>query len=178
MVKNTTGGSGHKSQARKMVSGGKSTKIRCSENEFEQYAYVSKMLGNGMCYIMTESGTELMCHIRGKFRGRNKKQNVVSPMSIILIGIRDWESTQKNCDLLEVYDAEDVRQLHSMPGVNLTALDQRINSIQNSGTKSSNQALDDLVFSNSAIIEDEPVAYFDMDPSNNDGEDFVAFEDI
>jgi hypothetical protein len=119
-----------------------------------------------------------MCHIRGKFRGRNKKQNVVSPMSIILVGLRDWESTQKNCDLLEVYDAEDVRQLRSMPGVNLTALDQRINSIQNSGSKSSNQALDDLVFSNSAILETNPAAYFDMDPSNNKGDDFVAFEDI
>ena len=177
MVKNTTGGSGHKSQARKLVSSGKSNRIRLSENEFERYAYVTKMLGNGMCYVLTDAGATLTCHIRGKFRSRNKKNNMVTPMSILLVGIRDWESEQKNCDMLELYDQEDVRQLRANPAVDLSTLDR---CIVNSGAASisTKQETEELVFSND--VEHE---YADpMDASSTElyriGEEIVAFEDI
>jgi len=177
MVKNTTGGSGHKSQARKLVSSGKNNRIRLSENELEQYAYVSKMLGNGMCYVITDSGITLTCHIRGKFRSRNKKNNMVTVASILLVGIRDWESELKNCDLLEVYDAEDVRQMRGNPAVNLSGLDRHMSSGAQTGSASSNLT-DDLVFSNDVEIE-----YANpMDASSNElyriGEDVIAFDDI
>jgi initiation factor 1A len=176
MVKNTTGGSGHKSQARKLVSSVKNNRIRLSENEFEKYAYVTKMLGNGMCYVITDSGSILTCHIRGKFRSRNKKNNMVAPMSIILVGIRDWESQQKNCDLLEVYDAEDVRQMRSNPSVNLTRLDHHITST--GLTPSTATDKDELVFSNDVEIE---YAYNDNATSSelyHIGEKTISFEDI
>ena len=51
MVKNTTGGSKHKSMARKLVNAPVSNKIRYSEDEDECYAKVTKMLGNGMCHV-------------------------------------------------------------------------------------------------------------------------------
>ena len=177
MVKNTTGGSGHKSQARKLVSSGKSNHIRLSENEFERYAYVTKMLGNGMCYVLTDSGATLTCHIRGKFRSRNKKNNMVTPMSLLLVGIRDWESEQKNCDMLELYDAEDVRQLRANPAVDLSAVDRHIVNIGTSG-HSTKQDTEDLVFTNDVEIE-----YSDpMNTSSTElyriGEEAIAFEDI
>jgi translation initiation factor IF-1 len=104
MVKNTTGGSGHKSQARKLVESQASSKVPEPSNEFEQYATVVKMFGNGMCLVNTLSGLELICHIRGKFRGRNKKNNLLSPNSYILVGLREWENPPKNCDLLFLFD--------------------------------------------------------------------------
>mgnify|MGYP001450881311 CR=1 FL=1 len=51
MVKNTTGGSKHKSQARKLVNAPQSNKIRLPETDDECFAIVSKMLGNGMCHV-------------------------------------------------------------------------------------------------------------------------------
>ena len=104
MVKNTTGGSGHKSQARKLVDSGVSAKVPEPSNEFEVYATVSKMFGNGMCQVKTYNNLELLCHIRGKFRGRNKKNNLLSPNSLVLVALREWENPPKNCDLLFLFD--------------------------------------------------------------------------
>jgi translation initiation factor IF-1 len=108
MVKNN-GGSKTKSQARKLVTGGDRVgPIRMSTSDDEKYALVTKMLGNGMCYINTYDGLTLLCHIRNKFRGRSKRNNFIGMGSYVLIGMREWESTPKNCDLLEVYDDDSV----------------------------------------------------------------------
>jgi translation initiation factor IF-1 len=104
MVKNTTGGSGHKSQARKLLDSGANANLPEPSNEFEVYATVSKMFGNGMCQVITLNGLILTCHIRGKFRGRNKNNNLIAPNSFLLVGLRDWENPPKNCDLLFLYD--------------------------------------------------------------------------
>jgi len=104
MVKNTTGGSGHKSQARKLVDSGASSKVPEPSSEFEVYATVTKLFGNGMCQVKTINNLELVCHIRGKFRGRNKKNNLISLNSHLLVGLREWENPSKNCDLLFIFD--------------------------------------------------------------------------
>ena len=51
MVRNTTGGSKHKSQARKNVAprGGASNALRLAQEEGECYAQVEKMLGGSNC---------------------------------------------------------------------------------------------------------------------------------
>ena len=113
MVKNTTGGSKTKGQARKLVSyDAKTTSkaLRLSTDECEIYAQVTKYLGNGMCHVLSTDGKTRLCHIRGKFRGRGKRDNMIGVGSWILIGLREWEigkdDTKKleNCDLLEVYN--------------------------------------------------------------------------
>ena len=55
--------------------------------------------------VMDEDGNELNCHMGGKFRGRNKRQNIVEKGKWLLVGLREWEKTHKNCDLEYVYDA-------------------------------------------------------------------------
>jgi hypothetical protein len=105
MVRNTTGGSKTKSQARKsFVKSDTTSSIRTPQNEFELIATVTKLLGNGMCYVSIPSFPDpLICHIRGKFRGRSKKHNIVNIGSTILVGLRDWESPHfKNTDLLHI----------------------------------------------------------------------------
>ena len=113
MVKNATGGNKSKGKARKLNQGAprQNAYLRTSSNEFELYAQVSKVLGNGMCHVLCVSdGATRLCHIRGKFRGRGKSDNIVKNGTWLLVGLREWENgssgTNKklqNCDLLEVY---------------------------------------------------------------------------
>ena len=124
MVKNTTGGSKQKSQARKFSNNSiikQSSKLRLVENDGELYAQVTSLLGNGMCYVECEDNVRL-CIIRGKFRGRGKKDNMLKKGSWVLVGVREWEisttdkKTQQKCDLLEVYSDYDKDRLKALPG--------------------------------------------------------------
>jgi translation initiation factor IF-1 len=102
MVKNTHGGSKHKSQARKNQAFNPSSITITPSGPNEKSAKVTKMFGNGMCQVETEERDVLTCHIRGKFRGKNKKHNTVGVNSIVVIGLREWESVKKNCDLIGI----------------------------------------------------------------------------
>jgi hypothetical protein len=43
--------------------------------------------------------------------------------SVVLVGLRDWEEPNyKECDLLEVYDANEVRQLLKNPSIDFSEL--------------------------------------------------------
>jgi translation initiation factor IF-1 len=116
MVKNTTGGSKHKGMARKLVNAPVSNKIRFSEDEDECYAKVVKMLGNGMCHVnllhKDVMHNNVVCHIRGKFRSRNKKANFVATGGTILVGLRSWTSKIDACDLLCVYNDNQLSSLN------------------------------------------------------------------
>lgn len=105
MVKNTHGGSKHKSQARKATVNTKQITIEPSDPS-EKYAKVTKMFGNGMCQVeLQDDHSVLVCHIRGKFRGKNKRHNTVGLNSIVVVGLRTWETEQKNCDLIGVVES-------------------------------------------------------------------------
>ena len=121
MVRNTTGGTKTKGLARKhQSSGGSSAHVRVPQCEEEQFAYVSKMLGNGMCEVyIGEKSTRLIGHIRNKFRGRQKRHNQIVSNSIVLVGLRDWESTLKNCDILCIYEDNEINQLKNKPGIGI-----------------------------------------------------------
>jgi translation initiation factor IF-1 len=121
MVKNTTGGTGTKGIARKHQSSG-DNRLRLPECELEQFAIVTKMLGNGMCEIFTNDNTRLIGHIRNKFRGKQKRNNMLSVSSIVLIGLREWENPVKNCDILTIFDNNQVEQLRNIPGIFISDL--------------------------------------------------------
>lgn len=103
MVKNTQGGSKHKSQARKNSVVTNNVVVQPNGPD-ECFAHVTKMFGNGMCQVEThcDKKLSLVCHIRGKFRGKNKKHNTVSLNSIVVVGLRTWETDHKNCDLISI----------------------------------------------------------------------------
>lgn len=119
MVKNTHGGSKHKSQARKLVNAPQSNKLRLPECDEECFAIVTKMLGNGMCHVnllyKNNILENIVCHIRGKFRGRNKKSNLISTSSIVLVGLRTWEKNVSACDLLDIYNSHHIDKLDIKP---------------------------------------------------------------
>lgn len=122
MVKNDAGGNKGKGLARKHVNAAKcggSKQLRVAADEAEKYAVVSKMLGNGMCYVRLLDGSgggDKLCIIRNKFKGRGKRDNILDSGSWVLVGLRDWSSKQDTCDLLEVYnDGERDRLLKNEP---------------------------------------------------------------
>ena len=121
MVKNTIGGSKTKGQARKHITAVPTHKLRYAESEEELYAKVTALYGNGIVEVLCIDKKKRLCHIRGKFRGRGKRDNFITRDSWILAGKRSWESDEyrevkgkiklPNCDLLEVYTDSDISRL-------------------------------------------------------------------
>lgn len=151
MVRNTTGGCKAKGQARKLVVDSKVTNkaLRVSNDAFEVYAQVTKNLGNGMCHVLCIDGKTRLCHIRGKFRGRGKRDNMIGLGSWILIGLREWEVGKddskklENCDLLEVYSDYDKEKLKTTVNtVNWSAFV----SNDNKNSKVDDKTADDIDF--------------------------------
>ena len=108
MVKNTKGGKGAKSMARKSTSGsssGAAGAFPVPTSDMEHLAVVNRMFGPA-CEVLLIDGSVLFCHIRNKFKGRRKSSNLILVGSILLVGFREWEpdTARKNCDLLFVYD--------------------------------------------------------------------------
>lgn len=134
MVKNAKGGNKSKGMARKHAAGAKETRaLRLSSCDFEQYGVVIRVLGNGMFHVVTTVATEkqphLLGHIRNKFRGRSKRDNTIILGSVVLVGLRDWEHPNyKECDLLEVYETNEVRQLTKNPSIDLSSLQKHIDA--------------------------------------------------
>jgi translation initiation factor 1A len=122
MVKNYTGGSKTKSQARKNISiSSNKMRTRISEDDCECYAQVEACLGNDMIHVMCIDGKKRLCHIRGSFRGKSRRDNNAKKGSWLLVGLREYEtqrnsSKQKleNCDLLEVYNDSDKDKLKEL----------------------------------------------------------------
>ena len=148
MVKNTTGGTGTKSLGRKYQSGGADKRLRLPENEFEKYGCVTKLLGNGMCEIHTNDNIKLIGHIRKKMRGKQKRNNLVSALSIVLVGMRDYENPPKNCDIMTIYDDLQVEQIRQKPSINIESLvEMRVLSAFGGGGGSSAGGGGDFEFS-------------------------------
>lgn len=126
MVKNEGGGCNGKKVARKHKTKGKN-ELRLSNSADEKYAIVKKLLGN-TCDVICEDGVNRRCIIRGKFTGRNKRDNMLDSGTYILIGMREWvdeaghsrhadDNNVKYCDLLEVYNSMErdiLRRTHNI----------------------------------------------------------------
>ena len=117
MVKNLTGGNKAKSQARNKSNNfteSQNKHVRKVTEEGEMYAIITKIFGGTQCQVMCNDGISRSCIIRGKFKARGKRDNIISLGTWILVGIREWEvrsSGVQKCDLLEVYSQTEKEQL-------------------------------------------------------------------
>jgi translation initiation factor IF-1 len=91
-----------------------------SEDEGEIYSIVMKCLGNNMFHCLGVDNILRLGHIRGKFSGRGRRDNTISPGSWILVGIRAWDTGKVSasgktklpeCDLMEVYNEQEKSRL-------------------------------------------------------------------
>ena len=112
MVKNISGGKRAKAVGRKHEVSAPS-RLRTAEDPAELYAIVTKMWGNGLVQVTCSDGVSRQCVIRQKFRGRRARDNRVILGSGLLVGLREFETHQDKCDLLEVYTESDVARLRT-----------------------------------------------------------------
>lgn len=155
MVRNVQGGSKTKSQARKSSSTiTHRTPLRLSSHPLEVYACVTKMYGHGNCLVHTVCDKELRCIIRNKFKGRSKRHNNIVTGTILLVGLREWESVDnyKTCDVLEIYDNEDHIQLKSIPSTKVQQLEKYVTTFHNDRDKG-----DDILFTDEENTEEYTV---------------------
>lgn len=150
MTKNTTGGNKHKSFAKEKKT---HSFITPQMTEFHHFAIVTKMYGNGLFSCITQNQLTLMGHIRNKFKARHKRSNFVSIGSIILVGLREWESTPKNADLIYVYDADEIETLQSQ--YNIQYLIQMSNNMSSFQGASNTSPDTDLMFTTHADDDEE-----------------------
>ncbi len=148
MVKNTIGGNKSKSFARKHSSGGHSD-LRIPV-EGEAIAVVTQVFGHGTAQVFVND-SHFVLHIRNKFKGKSKRQNLISRGSFVLIGFRDWESSPTNCDLLHVYDDSHITLLRKIHSIDFAILDKIIHN----QTYDSNHA--DFSFSDSITTNHTPI---------------------
>lgn len=114
MVKNTQGGNKSKGFARKNLIK-KDTILRVAKEDGEIYAQAIKIMGGKIVSVIDINGNPLTGHIRKKFSGRGKRDNLIVPGTWLLVGLHTWETpkTDKppNCDILEVYSDADKSKL-------------------------------------------------------------------
>lgn len=106
MTKNSgKGGKGH----RKAKSGGGLFRRELLFKEAgQEYAQVTKMLGNGHCECSCYDGVVRLGNIRGKLR----KRVWINMSDIILCGLRDYQDDK--VDIIHKYTPDEVRNLQTM----------------------------------------------------------------
>lgn len=71
----------------------------------QEYAQVTKMLGNGRLEALCFDGVKRLCHIRGKLR----KKVWINQSDIILLGLRDYQD--QKADVILKYAPDEARSL-------------------------------------------------------------------
>lgn len=164
MVKNSGGGNRAKKFARKDTGVKVVAKLRLSEDPDELYGCVTKLHGN-TCDVVTIDGSKLVGHIRGCMSGKKKRFCIIGANTIVLIGMRSWESSKRHCDILEVYTSSEVEQLRNIPKVNL----DRLNQYMTEQCGSSKQDDGNITFTN------ETVSYMDAIAPQLEPKDIETF---
>ena len=126
MVKNTKGGKNSKKIARKHITEVSVKTMRYALEEGEMYGTVVKHFG-GQCQVMTTDGELRLCIVRGKFKGRQRRDNNICLGSWVLVGLRDWEMRsdgKTKCDLLYVYSDIEKENLKQNTRVNFSELNK------------------------------------------------------
>lgn len=161
MVKNNLGGNKAKAFARKnMVR--RDVALRVAQEDGEIYAQAVKIMGGSIASAIDINGNPLRAHIRGKFRGRGKRDNFIEPGTWLLVGLHSWETDKsssktsteiRNCDVLEVYSDSDKNRLKtSVTSINWSRF------IENDNKSHGNECKDDelgIVFADEATQEYE-----------------------
>ena len=131
MVKNEKGGCNGKKVAHKHAVKSTKSGLRISQNKSEIYGTVKRLNGNTFDVTCIDD-KERRCFIRGKFKGRGKRDNIIEVDKWVLIGIREFQQApgenaiksnskgkkeMEMCDLLEVYSSGERDALKRTHGI-------------------------------------------------------------
>jgi len=129
MVKNTKGGCNGKKVAHKHAVKSTKSGLRISQNKSEIYGVVKRLNGNTFDVTCIDDKVR-RCFIRGKFKGRGKRDNIIEVDKWVLIGVREFQQVPSEnavnskgkkememCDLLEVYSSGERDTLKRTHGI-------------------------------------------------------------
>ena len=128
MVKNTMGGCNGKKVAHKHAVKSNKSGLRVSQNKSEIYGVVKRLNGNTFDVTCIDD-KDRRCFIRGKFKGRGKRDNIIEVDKWVLIGLREFQQVPSElvlvkgkkememCDLLEVYSSSEKDTLKRTHGI-------------------------------------------------------------
>jgi len=169
MVKNAFGGSKSKSLARKHESSSSSSHLRMIQDPSEKFAIVKKIFGGSICQVFCDDLLTRQAIIRGKFRGKGKRHNIISSGSLVLVGLRDF-SHSLVCDIIEVYSPTDFISISQKPSFPSSIISFHFNLHNHSDNHSDNNL---FLFDNSSddTQQLEPTIHHTHD-TNNDAFDF------
>tara|TARA_B100000035_G_C20859993_1_gene491406 strand:+ start:167 stop:679 length:513 start_codon:yes stop_codon:yes gene_type:complete len=85
----------------------KNTRFK-DENESQEYAQITKALGNCRFEVMCFDGKSRMATMCGKMR----KRVFVNQDELVLVSLRDWQDSK--CDIIDKYNANDVQKLKQL----------------------------------------------------------------
>jgi len=102
MVKNK--GKGGKNRRRGKADGDMKRELTFKEDG-QEYAQVTRMLGNGRLEAFCFDGVSRLCHIRGKLR----KRVWIGVGDIVLLGLREFQD--QKADIILKYDGDEARSL-------------------------------------------------------------------
>jgi len=184
MVKNF-GGNKSKKQGRKFISSNQSQRklrLKDEKEDGEMYACVKKLFGNGRCLILCIDGVERNCVIRNKFRGRSKRDNTVIVGSHILAGVRLWETKtekkEQDCDLLEVYNDNEVRELKDKVSVNWKIFNEITGGVHNNNNNDDDDDLGFILGGNNVDVDEELQNEINYEKNKSNTESStIAFDD-
>ena len=111
-----------KSKGTKKKSSGTRKRELEYKDDGQEYAQVTRMLGNGRTTVQCFDGVKRLAHIRGAMR--NKIWIRLS--DIILVSLRDYQDSK--CDVIMKYSDEEVRNLKSygeLPETTSLVLEQK-----------------------------------------------------
>lgn len=157
MVKNK-GGSKGKKVARKHINAAPQKNVRKVCEEGEMYAIVTNHFG-GQCEVVTTDGKTRLCILRGKFKGRGRRDNNINKGTWVMIGVREWEvrgDGKTKCDLLCVYSDIEKDELKQNKVANFIEL-EKVNSDLTGGVVEDNNVVfkhDDLTNVYETIMEE------------------------
>jgi hypothetical protein len=81
---------------------------------------VTKVFGGGLFEVVDNDNHIYRAHLRGKMKGTNKRHNFVSLFSILLVGLRSDISDSSICDILFVYDENDIHFLSLISSISIS----------------------------------------------------------
>ena len=100
---NNKGGKKYK-RNKNQVQENKTTRLK-DVNQSQEYAQITKCLGNCRFEVLCFDGKKRMAIMCGKMR----KRVFVNAKEIVLVSLRDWQDSK--CDIIDKYSASDVQKL-------------------------------------------------------------------
>ena len=150
MVKNTIGGKKGKMLSKKHHATNNSS-FPISMDEDEIYVCVVKVFGGGVFEVVNKDNVKYKAYLRGKMKGSNKRHNLVSMNSILLVGIRSDLSDKYSVDILFVYDNHHIQTLSLNSQFPISLLSYLQGTCTN--TNMDSQITDSFVFSDNNITD-------------------------